>query len=383
MTSIVVTDLEGRGALAAARSLAHAGYGIVGASSSRSAPGRWSRALDRRVLLPDPRRDASRFVDELVAALNVEPADALVVGSDATLLAVSSARERLEPYLRTGLPSHDVVLRVTDKAEVGAAAAAVGLDPPATVACSTVGEVREAAAGLGYPAMLKPPRSVAVEGAVLRERRSRRVSTDAELERAVGALGLPLLVQEAIGGRVESVGGVVVDGALRAAVSARYRRTWPAEAGAAAFAETVAPDEDLLRRVEQLAVSLGWSGIFEVELVRRPDGSRALIDFNPRVYGSLALAEAAGTPLAAIWCDALLGRADRRGFTRAVAGIAYRCEDFDARHLLLDLGRGRAGDALDVLRPRRRAAHAYADVHDPAPLVVRWVGGILRHMRTR
>jgi predicted ATP-grasp superfamily ATP-dependent carboligase len=144
----------------------------------------------------------------------------------------------------------------------------------------------------------------------------------------------------------------------------------------------VRPDEELVRRVEALVTALGWNGIFEVELIRRADGSYAVIDFNPRVYGSLALSEAAGVPLATIWCDTLLGR-PREGFTAAAPGIAYRCEDFDARHLLLNLSRRHPRAALDVLRPHRHVAHAYADLHDPIPVVVRWASGILRRVRWR
>jgi predicted ATP-grasp superfamily ATP-dependent carboligase len=380
--TVVVTDLEGRGALAACRSLARAGYRLVGVSSTKLAPGRWSRTLARRFLLPDPRRDARAFVDALAAAAVSERADVLIVGSDATLLAVSAGRDRLESQVRIGLPGHDVVLRVTDKAAVGEAAAVLGLAPPVTIRCTSTAEVARAAERLGYPLVLKPPRSVATAGAVQVERRSRHVRRPAELERTVSDLGVPLLCQEALTGAVHSVAGVVADAALRAAVVARYRRTWPADAGAAAFAETIAPDEELLRRVEGLVTTLGWNGIFEVEVIRRPDASYAVIDFNPRIYGSLALSQAAGAPLATIWCDTLLGRAPA-GFSAGAAGIAYRCEDFDARHLFLDLSRRRAGDALDVLRPRRHVAHAYADLRDPAPLAVRWVGGIVRRVRRR
>jgi len=380
VATAVVTDLEGRGALAAGRTLARAGYRVVGTATSRLAPGAWSRACSRRVLLPDPREDARAYVDALAAALAAEGADVLVPGSDAALLAISAGRGALPPGVRTGLPDHDVVLRATDKVAVGAEAEAVGIGPPETVDCADVSAAREAAGRLGYPVVLKPPRSVAVDGRMLRERRSRRAEGDDDLAGAFAELGPPLLVQEALPGAVHSIAGVVVDGTLRGAVAARYRRTWPAEAGAAAFAETIAADGDLLRRVEALVVSLGWNGIFEVELVPRSDGSYAVIDFNPRIYGSLALSAAAGAPLVTIWCDALLGRED--GFKVAAPGIAYRCEDFDARHLLSDLGRRRPRAALEVLRPHRRVVHAYADLRDPVPVVVRWTAGIARRLRT-
>ena len=114
-------------------------------------------------------------------------------------------------------------------------------------------------------------------------------------------------------------------------------------------------------------------------MIGRGDGSYAVIDLNPRVYGSLALSEAAGAPLAAIWCDTVLGRSE--GLRVAAAGFAYRCEDFDVRHLLADLRRRHPEDALAVLKLHRHAAHAYAELRDPAPVVVRWGVGIVRRVR--
>ena len=150
--TVAVADLEGRGSLAACRSLARAGYRVLGLSSSRFAPGSWSRACDRRILLPDPRHETARYVGALVDAIAGQRLDAFVPGSDATLLAVSTHRSLIEPHLDLRLPDHAVVLRVTDKVALGEAAALVGLAPPAAILCETIEAVRVAAPEVGYPA---------------------------------------------------------------------------------------------------------------------------------------------------------------------------------------------------------------------------------------
>jgi carbamoylphosphate synthase large subunit len=48
--------------------------------------------------------------------------------------------------------------------------------------------------------------------------------------------------------------------------------------------------------VSELVGHLGWQGISELELLERRDRELLPIDFNPRVYGSLALANKAGAP---------------------------------------------------------------------------------------
>jgi hypothetical protein len=126
----------------------------------------------------------------------------------------------------------------------------------------------------------------------------------------------------------------------------------------------------LRAKIESLLGALEWEGLFEVELVHLGGDRFSTIDFNPRVFGSLWLVINAGAPLPVIWCDWLLGL--RAGpVVTARAGMRYRWEDADARHLLWQLRRGRVGAAAAVLRPRRRVVHAYFWRRDPGPLLAR------------
>ena len=112
--------------------------------------------------------------------------------------------------------------------------------------------------------------------------------------------------------------------------------------------------------------------MFQLELVEGRDGL-ASIDFNPRPYGSLALAVAAGANLPAILVDALLGRAPA---ARVVArpGVRYRWEETEVLNALVALRAGRVGDAARIATPRRGTTHAFFRASDPAPLAARAVG---------
>ncbi len=152
---------------------------------------------------------------------------------------------------------------------------------------------------------------------------------------------------------------------LLAIAFSRYARTWPPEGGPVSSSCTETPPEDLVRRVDALIRVLGWQGIFELELIERADGGFAAIDFNPRLYGSIALAERAGAPIPAVWCDWLLkGEVDE---CAARPGVFYRWEEAETRNALRRLRTGRIRDALTVLRPRRPLARAYFRWSDPAP----------------
>jgi hypothetical protein len=106
-----------------------------------------------------------------------------------------------------------------------------------------------------------------------------------------------------------------------------------------------------------------------------------MIDFNPRLYGSLALAARAGVPLPAIWFDWLL-RGEGAAI-RAPAGFHYRWEDAEMRHVLRALRRRQFRAAASIVRPRRRTAHAFFRWDDPAPLVARVISAVRTSLQIR
>ena len=114
---------------------------------------------------------------------------------------------------------------------------------------------------------------------------------------------------------------------------------------------------------------LGWQGIFELELMRRPDGSFASLDLNPRPYGSIALAIRAGADLPAIWAAWLLG--ERPPYAVARPGVRYRWEDAEIRRVVWELRRGHLAEAAHVALPRRRVVHPHFQWNDPGPLLAR------------
>ena len=192
---------------------------------------------------------------------------------------------------------------------------------------------------------------------------------EAALAEALPGFPLPATVQRFEEGAAPvSVGGVIASGRLLGSAVSRYRRLWPPEAGSVAFSETIAPPPGLLDRTEAVVGSLGWEGIFELELLATNDGF-SVLDLNPRPYGSLALAVKAGANLPAIWCDWLLGREPVPVI--AEPGARYRWEDADVGHFFWQLRRHHWRAAGRVLVPHRRVTHALFRLSDPAPLAAR------------
>jgi predicted ATP-grasp superfamily ATP-dependent carboligase len=179
-------------------------------------------------------------------------------------------------------------------------------------------------------------------------------------------------VQQFGPGTVYSCAGVFAGDQLLALSLARYLRTWPPDAGSAALAETIPVCDELASQVSAVLRTLGWYGIFELELLRRPDGGYAALDLNPRPYGSLALAIRAGADLPRIWCGWLLG--ERPEPVRARPGISYRWEDAELRRFLWELRGGRLRAAAAVARPRAATTHPLLHWDDPAPVLAQAIG---------
>jgi predicted ATP-grasp superfamily ATP-dependent carboligase len=367
---VLITNAEERSMLAACRSLCRAGYDVTAASFTAFAPAQWSRSCTRRLCIADAREDANRFVEQLRLELTRHAYAALIVGSDSSLLAVSRGREHLRELTQLGMPSASIVERALSRESLAEAAEQAGLVPAVSIRCASVKQALAAARQLGYPVVLKSTDAATVrERAVSNAPKGQVVSTEADLEETVPAFGEGVLVQRWAGDDLISFGGVIGGGHLLGVAVSRYRRTWPPDGGSVTFAEIIPPPAQLEEKVELLLAAIGWEGIFELELIQSRPGEFVAIDLNPRPYGSMALASTAGAPLAAIWCDWLLGR--RPEPAHAHPGRSYRWEDGDLRHLAWQLRRRHYKAAMAPLRPHRDVAHAHITLTDPLPLLAR------------
>lgn len=373
---ILITNAEERSMLASCRSLAAAGYRVSAVAFTHRAAAHHSRYCDKRLRMTDPALNAERFIEELVDELGSGRYAALIPGSDRALVAISCMRERLEGMTQIGLPPREAVARSLDREVLAAAATAAGLDGATSIRCAGLQEATIAARDLGFPVIVKSVRAAEqLDGTINQGSPSQLVDTEQDLVNAIPTDEYDCLVQDSERGEPYSFGGVMIGGQLVALAMSHYRRTWPPQAGYAAFAETINPPRVLEQMVERLMREIGWQGIFELEMIRTAWDRFVPIDLNPRPYGSLALAISAGAPLPAIWCRWLLdpdpGALGASVPVRARAGYRYRWEDADLRNVVWQLRQGRLVAAFQTARPQRHVTHAYFRIRDPLPLFVR------------
>jgi predicted ATP-grasp superfamily ATP-dependent carboligase len=382
VTRILVSDVEERSALAVCRGLVRAGYSITGVAATRPAPGHWSRACSRRVTLADPRRDPSAFVAGLEAQLRREEHAALIPSVDVSTFVVSENRKRLSPPAAIGLPPPEAMRASLDKLRLLEVATAAGLPSPPSLVCGDEMDGRAAVQRLGLPVVMKPAASFVPSGASFRQQPVVLVERAGAVDGALAAVGRPFIVQRFEETQpVVSCGGLVTSSGLIASVVVRWHRRWPPRTGSAAFCETIEPPRGLLERVESVVERLGYSGIFELELLERSPGRYSAIDLNPRPFGWLSLALRAGVNLPALYCDSILGRSPAAISARP--GVRYRWDDGDLRNVVWQVRSTRSAATLAALKPARGTAHAFFELADPGPLPAQAILLLRNYVRKR
>jgi len=328
-------DGHGRSALAGVRALAAAGRTVIVGAYGPVALAGASRAAAATLRLPAP--DEPGFDAAVAAAAADAGAVAVFPSADEALVALRS-------------PGYELV----DKTTLASRAVAAGIPTPSTMIVGSGEELADRAPELSFPVVVKP---------ALKAFPAKRYADPASLA-ALAGIDARLIVQPALDGPIYAVGGVVREGRLVAAVHQRSLRTWPSPCGTASAAVTIDPDDDIEAALMRLLD--GFEGVFQAQFV-----GEQLVDLNPRLYGSLPLAVAAGANLPAVWTDLLAGR-DVRSH-RARPGVRYRWLEGDLRHVV-GATRARtmsAADAIRALLPHRATAHSVESIVDPRPMFTR------------
>jgi predicted ATP-grasp superfamily ATP-dependent carboligase len=368
--ALVVEQGWSRGALAAVRALAAAGWTVGVAAPDRRGLALWSRSRAQAHLVQPLQPSLDAFVESVAQAVRDGGYDVVFGAGEAELLALSAGREALGAVFPHA--PHAAVLRAVDKGELAQAAATVGIAVPDEI---DVDEVADESTPVVVKARLHarpdlpgaPPRidsTVVVGRSAVRRRVAeiRAVGGDPQVQ--VFHTGT-LTAYAAVRGQCGD--GVVADSWQRAA------RIWPPDAGASCRAETVAADEALTARAQALLAELDWFGLAELQFLVGADGIPRLIDLNGRFYGSLSLAVAAGANLPAVWADLAVGRRPPAR-VRAAPGVRYQWGIADLRRAVRERRGGLLQDLASTAAYGLRARQSVLSSADPGPTLARLLG---------
>jgi hypothetical protein len=348
MRRALVLSAETPSAVAVVRSLHAAGFEVAALAESLVSPAAasWRCALPLRV--------GVWSAEDLVTHVLDTDADLVVPVTEGDLLRLAPVRtsvERLCPVLAPPARALDALL---DKHRVGVAARAVGArregdeltgaDEIVLPAGEKVGESSEG----DFPLVAKPRRSRSMlpDGSVWGM--SARFCADAydlrEAHREFAAGGQDTLAQRPVYGAPLLVSVFLDhDDVLRGAFVHRRLRQAQPEGGPSACAISHAAHRRIVDPVVELARELDARGApVQFELVVPDAGPPVLLDVNPRPWGTLGLALAAGADLYGRAARAALGEAldDAIDPLAYEVGVARHYLPFEVRHALAVLLRG-------------------------------------------
>ena len=311
-------------------SLVDAGYEVYVFAPPASRPALRRASGVTLVPVEDPRRNANRAVDDLLAAVARTGCEVFLPLDDASLW-LCGPLAAAAPGLRLPIDARQLALSV-DKFEQIEAARRAGLRvPPTTLARSE----SEALATLHFPCFVKGAMAIAREGDRLVRDSCAAVANLDELRWFASRWNFarPMLVQPALAGTGMGMFGLATQDGVRAwSAHRRVRMMNPSGSGSSAC-EAVVPDPKLAERIERMLADYHWRGMFMVELLRDAEGNDWFMELNGRSWGSMALARRAGFEYPAWTVRLLLDESFRPA---EVATAPLRCRNLGREiiHLL-------------------------------------------------
>lgn len=321
--------------------------------------------------IPAPEADAASAQRALIGLLDEIRrtgvyANHVLLPLDDSALWLCGAAARAAGWVFAGPGSDRALALALDKRLQIEAARTAGLRVPPTVVATSARELQSLP--FAFPVILRPAQAIRVVATTIGSRvekgRNWICADAAELNAAAQAWrgAGEMLVQPYIDGIGEGVFGLkTLAGVVGWSAHRRLRMMNPHGSGSSACVSR-AVDDDVKSAISAFLASVGWSGMFMVELLRDAEGRLHFVEFNGRAWGSMALARRLGLEYPAWSVRHALGRdLPASGIPAPRAGVVCRNLGRELMHLLFVL-RGRRSNAIrrwpgfwpalrEVLRP--------------------------------
>lgn len=281
---VLVLDAESSAGLETVQSLGRYGCSVHTATFQSGQTFRRSRFARRHFKLDNSENKA---VQELVSLFEAEKYDLVVPATDVSLLVMLSPDVSDEMYQHAALAPRSSMRTALDKQAVLELARRIGVRVPASeLVCATSSPPET------FPVVLKPVHSKRTSHGVVKEF---TVTIARDLKQWRTALtetyqDIPVQQQQYISGKGIGVEMLFEHGTPRWAFVHERVHELPLTGGGSSYRVSLALRDDLVESATSLLSALEWHGVAMVEFKVTPDGEAYLMEINPRLWGSLALA---------------------------------------------------------------------------------------------
>lgn len=339
--SVAVTGLHGAGqnpqpGCGILRTLEGSGHQVTGLIYDPLESGAYdSTRLHSVWAMPHLAAGAGAWLHQLAIRHEAQPLDVLVPTLDAEIEMLLNHRAEFNVLgIRTLLPSLEAFERRA-KERLPELCHSAGCAHPRTVVIKHQRELKEKAAEIGFPLLLKGKHYGCL-----------RIETEALLHATVASLsfGFPMLLQQPISGEEYNVAGLA-DSKHRLAGSVAVRKCLRSPDGKGLAGVTV-QDSELDRLTQSILQAVKWTGPFELELIKH-SGAYYLIEINPRFPAWIGFAAEAGCNLPLEAVAMALDPARHRTLEPVPAGKVFLRHSVD---LVADVSQLGALSAEGILR---------------------------------
>jgi hypothetical protein len=295
--------LEGyyRQALACMRTYGRLGLrvGAVGceAAGGQGTPNLRSHWCAMSAILPDFESHPEQFARELLDFLDTHPVNMVLPSHDGTIAVLRARRAQFERRTILPLPSEAALSIATSKPRTLALAEDLGIAVPRSVPVTGLDDLPSALDYLGCPVVIKPTQSWVERDGIGSRLHSAVASTLDEAKSAldhVHATGGRAVLQEWLPGRREAISLFYARKRFWARFAQVSYREFPPLGGVSVLCESMPLLPEVTKVAERLVRAMALEGCSMVEFRRNRMGQPVLMEVNPRMAGSVALAISAG-----------------------------------------------------------------------------------------
>lgn len=288
MSRVLILDCESAAGVESIQSLGRQGVTVHASSRSSDALGFKSRYVAAKFAQPT---EPNMFVS-WIAALDERHDYALIVAATEVSLSALNAAELSELLRQKAvLPSRESLTLALNKEQTWNLAQRLGIPVPLSVQHAE----RDGGMTLPFPVVVKPVNSKRIAQQEVQEFPVSIVRDATQWKQVLmQSRGMPFQVQEYVHGRGIGIELLFEHGEPRWHFAHERIHEYPLTGGGSSYRRSICPDAKLLDASRMLLRELNWHGVAMIEWKMNDRGEWYLIEINPRLWGSLALAIDAG-----------------------------------------------------------------------------------------
>ncbi len=289
----LVLDADSSAGLEAVQSLGRRGVVLDIASAQDDCLAFHSRYLQRNLRQPAYNDSNGEFSDWIHGLHQANPYDLIVPATEASLMSMKNFAPDDDVRLKAALPGNAALEVALDKERTWELASRLGIPVPHSVVYDSLDDLGQEPA---FPVVLKPVSSkVAVAGGLRHFWPT--IVKDQQERTAVLESWLPYV-------RVQQQSYIMGHGIGVELLFRQGQKVWhfaherlheyPLTGGRSTYRKAILPDPGMLAAAESLLSTLEWHGVAMVEFKSGKNGAFHLLEVNPRLWGSLAVAVDSG-----------------------------------------------------------------------------------------